>query len=157
VSAGASVHPTAVLLAPVSVGPGAEIAAGAVVGPYTVVGSDCVVDRGAAVTRSVVLPRTYVGEGVRLDSAVVAPDRVVVLTANGSALARPDVAVGSLANHLPARVAAAVGRWNRRTTAWLARLRGVGRDVKKSVSERLGSADRAGGQPDTVSVPTVTD
>ena len=148
VSSGATVHPTAVLLAPVSIGAGAEIAAGAVVGPYAVVGTDCVVDRGAAVTRSVVLPQTYVGEGVRLDSAVAARDRVVVLTSEGTALVRTDVAVGSLTDHLPGRMTAAVARWNRQTFGWLARLGGVGRPLRKSVSERSGGAAGVGGQTD---------
>ncbi|QJW99691.1 hypothetical protein [Frigoriglobus tundricola] len=157
VSSGATVHPSAVLLAPVSIGAGAEIAAGAVVGPYAVIGTDCVVDRGAAVTRSVVLPRTYIGEGVRLDSTVAAHDRVVLLTSEGEALVRADVAVGSLSDHLPGRMSAAVARWNRHTVAWLARLRDAGRTLRKSVSERLGGADRTGGQPDPRTVPTVTD
>jgi NDP-sugar pyrophosphorylase family protein len=157
VSSGATVHPTAVLLAPVSIGAGAEIAAGAVVGPYAVVGTDCIIDRGAAVTRSVVLPQTYVGEGVRLDSAVAAQNRVVVLTPEGTAAVRTDVAVGALADHLPGRMAATIVRWNRQTLAWLARLRGAGRGLGKSVSERLSRANRAGEQPDPRAVPTVTD
>jgi hypothetical protein len=103
----------------------------------------------------VVLPGTYVGDGVRLDSAVVDQDRILVLTEEGPMLVAAAVAVASLSDHLPGRLIATAGRWQRRTSVWLSRLYEAGRNARKSVSERLGGTNRAGGQPDAM--PAVTD
>ncbi len=72
VSEGASVDPSARLVGPVLVGPGAGVEAGAVVGPDVVLGAECRVGRGAAVERTVVWPRTLIAAGERLSRTVAA-------------------------------------------------------------------------------------
>jgi hypothetical protein len=47
------------------------VAAGASIGPNTVLTSDIVISAGSTVRNSVVLPHTYVGEGLELDETVV--------------------------------------------------------------------------------------
>ena len=56
---------------PVLVGPGCMVATGARVGPFTVLSSDIVISTGSTVRNSVVLPHTYVGEGLELDETIV--------------------------------------------------------------------------------------
>jgi NDP-sugar pyrophosphorylase family protein len=72
---GARVHPEARLVPPVLVGRNAVIDRGAVVGG-SVVGDDVIVDPGSGIRDSVVLPRTHVGGGLRLERAVVSPEGV---------------------------------------------------------------------------------
>jgi mannose-1-phosphate guanylyltransferase len=72
VSGGASVDPSARLVGPVLVGPGAVVEAGAVVGPEVVLGSESRVGRGATVERAVVWSRTAIEPGERLARAVAA-------------------------------------------------------------------------------------
>lgn len=114
VSRGAFIHPGATLVSPVQIGAGVEIAAGATVGPNVTVADHCVIDRGAVLIDAVVLSGTYVGEGVQLASAVVDRGRVVAVAADRSMTEMRGVGVGSLTDHLLARVARFGGQlWQR--------------------------------------------
>lgn len=82
---GARVHPSARLTGPVHIGANARIEAGAEIGPYAVIGEDASVEKGAEVTQSIVLPGTYVGEGLLLEEAIAAPGKLVSIR-NGTVL-----------------------------------------------------------------------
>lgn len=65
------VHPTARLEGPVLVGHGCSVGAGAQLGPFSVVGDNCVIESGAMVDHSVVWSGTYVGQGSRINGAII--------------------------------------------------------------------------------------
>ena len=56
---------------PVLIGPGCLVASGARIGPLTLLTSDSVISTDSTVRHSVVLPHTYVGEGLELNEAIV--------------------------------------------------------------------------------------
>lgn len=70
---GAVVDAKAVLQGPVYVGSEVRIAAGARVGPHAVIGHGAVIDRDALLRDCVVLPDTYVGQGLEIDHTVAGP------------------------------------------------------------------------------------
>jgi carbonic anhydrase/acetyltransferase-like protein (isoleucine patch superfamily) len=154
VAASAAVHATAVLVPPVYIGAGCEVAAGATVGPYVTVGANSVIDRGAVVTDAVILPGTYVAEGARLEAVIADRDRIVVGGGEGIAAVVADGPVGNLADHWPARTTAAVARWRARAARLVARLGGLERSVRRSVSEQLGAVDQPGAPPEPVPLTT---
>ena len=67
----AVVQAGAVIEGPVLIGPGCLVAAGARIGPGTLLSSDCVISSDSTVRNSVVLPHTYVGQGLELDGTIV--------------------------------------------------------------------------------------
>ena len=74
-----TVHPSAHLRAPVSIGPNAKVAADVTLGPGTVVGAKASIAKGTHLERSVVLPGVKVEPGVNLRNAVVASkDRLIL-------------------------------------------------------------------------------
>lgn len=77
VDAGARVHPTAEIIAPVCIADGVEIGAGAVVGPHVVVGSGAVIEPGARVERSVVWAGARLAGERAYRSSIVTPQAVV--------------------------------------------------------------------------------
>jgi lipopolysaccharide/colanic/teichoic acid biosynthesis glycosyltransferase len=70
------IHPSASLVPPVYLGENCEVGEGARLGPQVFVGRDCVIDHRAALTNSVVLPGSYVGEGLEAEDALVDRDRL---------------------------------------------------------------------------------
>lgn len=77
VAAGASVDPTATLVAPVLLAPGARVDARAEVGPYVVLGQDVTVGEGARLRDAVLHERARVGADVEIRELVAAHDVVV--------------------------------------------------------------------------------
>jgi mannose-1-phosphate guanylyltransferase len=77
VDAGARVHPTAEIVAPVCIAAGVEIGAGAVVGPHVVVGGGAVIEPGARVERAVVWAGARVAGERAYRSCIVTPQAVV--------------------------------------------------------------------------------
>jgi hypothetical protein len=73
---GVVLHPSARLVPPVFIGEDCEVGAGAQVGPNVVVGRGCVLDRRSTVRNAVILPGTYVGDGLELDGVLVDQNRV---------------------------------------------------------------------------------
>ena len=68
---GARVSPTSELVGPVVIGPGTTVGDGArIVGP-TVVGAHCVIGDGASISESVLWSRARIGEGARIEGAVI--------------------------------------------------------------------------------------
>jgi hypothetical protein len=64
-------HPTARILAPVYIGENVRIGRGARIGPHAVVSSDCIVESRCIVEDALVLPGSYVGEGLELTDVCV--------------------------------------------------------------------------------------
>lgn len=85
----ASVHRSAVLTAPVSIGENAHIGSGVRLGPNVAVGRDCIVDANSIVKNSVVLPGTYVGRSLEITDSLVDRQRIVN-TRLGAEFAVPD-------------------------------------------------------------------
>ena len=73
---GTQIHPTARIVAPVHIGQHVQIGAHAIVGPNASIGDGALIDREAHVENSVVLPATYVGEGLDLVGAIAGGDRL---------------------------------------------------------------------------------
>lgn len=93
-----SVHPTARIQPPVFIGANSVVGPEVVLGPYAVVGRDCMLDAHSRVTRSVVFPGSYVGEGLELVDVFV--DRNVLVNPRlETALTFPDpLLLGSLSD-----------------------------------------------------------
>jgi lipopolysaccharide/colanic/teichoic acid biosynthesis glycosyltransferase len=98
-------HPSAQLIPPVYIGENCEIAAEARVGPNVFVGPGCVIDRRSAITDSVVLPGTYVGECLELDNVLVDRNRVARGFAGSPVRVEVGCAVASLAEGALSRCA----------------------------------------------------
>lgn len=71
VSANASVAPSARLLAPSFIGPGATVHPGAEIGPHAVIGRASLVETSAQVRDSVVWPESIIGARATLEGAIV--------------------------------------------------------------------------------------
>lgn len=67
----AVVQPGALIDGPVLIGPGCIVSSGAQIGPGTVLTHDIVISSHSSVRHSLVLPHTYIGEGLELDNTIV--------------------------------------------------------------------------------------
>lgn len=67
----AVIRPGAQISRPTLIGPGCFVAASAVLGPGTVLTHDVVASNGATISNSLVLPATFVGQGLELEQTVV--------------------------------------------------------------------------------------
>lgn len=72
----AVVDAAAVLIGPVLIGPGCIVASGAQVGPQVTLSKDVVVSSGTCIEHSLVLPGSYIGEGLNLAQCIVNGARV---------------------------------------------------------------------------------
>ena len=75
-SPSARVHPQAVIEGPVLLGPGCLVDAEAHIGPEVVLERDVVVTRGSSVAHAVVLPNTFIGEGLSVQGGVACGNRL---------------------------------------------------------------------------------
>lgn len=103
---GARIHPEAKVYGPVYIGANARVGAGGEIGPNVVIGHDAVVDHHAELTGCVILPETYVGQGLYIEEAVVSPNRLSSI--------KNDAVVESIEPHL---IASARPQW--RTGSWV--------------------------------------
>jgi lipopolysaccharide/colanic/teichoic acid biosynthesis glycosyltransferase len=97
-------HPSARLVAPVYLGENCEVAAEAQVGPDVVVGPGCVIDRRCTIANAVILPGTYIGEGLELGGVLVDRDRVARALPGNTLRVAEDCAVADLRD-------SCLGRW----------------------------------------------
>ncbi len=72
-----SLHPTAHVEAPVYIAQDCRIGRGVSLGPAAVIGERCVVEDHSIVRNSVVMPRSYVGEGLELNDCIVDRNRLI--------------------------------------------------------------------------------
>ena len=66
-----NLHPLAQITPPVFIGEDCTIGQGVRLGPDVAVGRGCILDKDSSVQKTVVFPRSYVGEGLDLDEAIV--------------------------------------------------------------------------------------
>jgi hypothetical protein len=95
----AVIHSSAQIVSPVFIGSGCEVAARAIVGPNVVLGPDCVIDRNTSVANAVLLPGTFVAEGLELDGVVVDRALIIPTRASRPIQAGEGYAVGGLADY----------------------------------------------------------
>jgi len=70
-------HPTAEIRPPVFIGADCRIGRGTRVGPNAVVGERCVLDSRCSVENGIIMPRSYVGEGLEVRETVIERNRAV--------------------------------------------------------------------------------
>lgn len=92
-------HPTAEVTAPVYIGENCEIGAGVKLGPRAVLGHGCVLDTHSTVTNSLILPGSYVGEGLELADVIVDKNRLVNVRFGAAVTITDNFILGSLTDH----------------------------------------------------------
>lgn len=91
-----SLDSTAEIVPPVYLGENSHIGAGARIGPGAAIGADSYVDQQATIADAVILPGTYVGQGVEVERSIVDRESLVNLDL-GAAVSVPDeMLLGSL-------------------------------------------------------------
>jgi hypothetical protein len=70
-------HPTAEIRPPAFIGADCRIGRGTRVGPNAVVGENCVLDAHCSVENGIVMPQSYVGEGLEISDTVIERNRAV--------------------------------------------------------------------------------
>jgi len=68
---GCVIHPNAKIMHPVCIGEHVKIGSGAIIGPNSVIGHGCFIDKDANLQNCVILPNSYIGEGLELNDVVV--------------------------------------------------------------------------------------
>lgn len=71
IGGGTSVDPDARLAGPIVIGENSRIEAGAYIGEYSVIGDNVIVSKDAVVHRSVIMDNCYIGEGTRINGALI--------------------------------------------------------------------------------------
>jgi NDP-sugar pyrophosphorylase family protein len=77
VSRNVNIHPTAILTAPLYIGPNCRIHRGVRLGPDVVISSGCIVDSNTVVEQSLAMAGSYIGEGLELNRTIVNHDLLV--------------------------------------------------------------------------------
>lgn len=80
ISRNVSLHPSAVLTAPVFIGENCRVGEAVQLGPMATLGHDSVLDRQSVVRNAVVLPGSYVGEALDLETSIVDGGRLINVT-----------------------------------------------------------------------------
>ena len=70
-------HPSVQVTPPVQIGPDCQIGRGVTLGPYVVLGEGSVLDSGCSVEDAVVLPGSYIGEGLELSGVMIDRNRLI--------------------------------------------------------------------------------
>jgi NDP-sugar pyrophosphorylase family protein len=98
---GASIHPTARLVAPLYIGPNSRIGAGVTLGPGAVVSENCIIDDDTIMVNSLTTAGTYIGQGLELDGVLVDRNRLVSARLGTACLISESFLAGSLSGPLP--------------------------------------------------------
>ncbi|MCW5967416.1 MAG: NDP-sugar synthase [Blastocatellales bacterium] len=93
-----SLHPTARLVAPVFIGENCRIGQGVQLGPNAVIGADCILEKHSVVSNSMILPGSYVGEGIELDEAIVDRNRLINVRVGIAVSVADNFILGSLSD-----------------------------------------------------------
>ena len=109
-----SLHPTARLSPPVYIGENCRVERGVRLGPEVVVGSNCVLDEGCVATEAVVMPGSYVGQGLDLQQVVVDRNRLFSVRLGAEVAIADDFLLGSVAG---GHFSSWLGRWCSRGVA----------------------------------------
>lgn len=92
-----SLHPTARLEPPVYIAENCRIERGVRLGPRVVVGRNSVLDEGCLATEAVVMPGSYVGQGLELEQVVVDRNRLFSVRLGAEVTIADDFLLGSAA------------------------------------------------------------
>lgn len=79
-SRAASIHPSSRIRSPVFIGENCQIKAFTQLGPHVVVENNCVIDQKTSIENSVVLERSYLGEGLEVKNSIVDRNILINLT-----------------------------------------------------------------------------
>lgn len=93
---GVVLHPTARMIPPVFLGDSCSIGKGCTIGPNAVISHNCVLDAHSQLTRSLIMPGSYVGEGLELDGVVVDRNCLVNVGAGAATLVKEDFIIGTV-------------------------------------------------------------
>jgi lipopolysaccharide/colanic/teichoic acid biosynthesis glycosyltransferase len=96
ISRNVQLHPTAQLKPPVFVGENCDIGKVACLGPNAVLGSDCVIDTKSVVADAVIFPKSYVGEALEIQEAIVDRNRLINVRFGSEVTITEDFILGSL-------------------------------------------------------------
>lgn len=121
------------IVGPAFIGPRSVIRSGATIGPFTSVEPDCVIDGGTTITKSSVLPGTYLAPGILVEESVV----------SGKYL--EDLRWGVHVDLAPARLARRISARSR----WAHKLRSTPSEVSQ---DYVPSHSTSGGAPSWVRV-----
>jgi len=111
ISRNVSLHPTAVLTAPVYIGENCRINPGVKMGPRVVVSPNCLVDESSLLTETVVFPGSYIGQALELNDAIVNRNRLVNVGVGAAITVTDNFILGNFAeNKLGQLAKAAVSR-----------------------------------------------
>ena len=111
ISRNVSLHPTAVLTAPVYLGENCRINQGARIGPRAVVSPNCLVDESSLLSETVVFPGSYIGQGLELNDAIVNRNRLVNVAVGAAITVTDNFILGNFVENKLGQVArAAVSR-----------------------------------------------
>jgi len=99
ISRNVSIHPTAILEAPVYIGPNCRIGRGAKLGPFAVISENCILDSLSSVESSVIAPGTYIGQGLELNQVLINRNLLVNVKIGTSFLASETFLLSSLTEH----------------------------------------------------------
>ena len=96
VSRNVRLHPTARIIPPVYIGENCWVEEHVQLGPHAVLGRNCVINPQSAIMQSVVLPGSYVGEGLELADTLVDRNRLVNVRVGSEVTVLDDFILGSL-------------------------------------------------------------
>lgn len=113
---GSKIHPGAILQAPVWIGQNVLVREHAQIGPGSMLADGCVVDQGASVEQAIVLPGTYIGQGLHVNKALVKGNLIANLE-HGVTIHIPDRAM--LAQTQAPELATRATPWTQRLIAAL--------------------------------------
>ena len=82
-------HPQTVIIPPVFIGENCRIEEGVALGPNVTVGNNCMLDQRSSARNSVILPGSYVGEGLEVDNLIIDRNRLISVQA-GTAITVTD-------------------------------------------------------------------
>jgi hypothetical protein len=99
-----SVHPTAMLEAPVYLGPNTQVGQNAHVGPFAVLAEDCIVGAESCLSNALIGPGTYVGEALEIREAIVDHDRFIDVRLGTWYSVTDEFLLGTLASGKPSHV-----------------------------------------------------
>jgi len=77
ISRNVGIHPTASIVPPVYIAEDCSVGVGVTLGPNVAVGRKCMIEKHSILQNSVVLPRSYVGQGLELDEVIIDKNRLI--------------------------------------------------------------------------------
>lgn len=89
-------HPKAAIAAPVFIGENCRIESGVRIGPNVTIGHNCMLDQRSTVSQSVILPGSYVGEGLEVNHLIIDRNRLISVQAGTAITVTDDFILASM-------------------------------------------------------------